>query len=90
MVLAKVMGTVVSTIKHPAYQGLKLFIVQPVNPRGESTGNSFLAVDTVQSGEGDLVLVLREGNGIRQILRNDHLPIRSAVVGIVDLVDQPE
>ena len=87
MVLAKVVGTVVSTIKHPSYQGLKLYVVKPLDREGNTGGESFLAVDTVQSGVGDTVLVLREGNGIRQILRQDNLPIRSAVVGVVDHVE---
>lgn len=84
MVLAKVIGTVVSTIKHPAYHALKLLVVRPVDHDGKPAGESFLAVDDVQAGVGDTVLVLREGNGVRQILRTKNLPIRSIIVGIVD------
>ena len=87
MVLGKVMGTVVSTIKHPEYEGYKLYVIQPLNARQSPTGETFLAVDTVQSGVGDTVLVMREGNGVRQILGKDILPIRSLVVGVVDEVD---
>jgi len=87
MILARVVGTVVSTIKHPAYQGLKLYAVRRLDAAGEAVGESFLAVDTVQSGVGDTVLVLREGTGLRQIFRKEVLPIRSAVVGVVDNVD---
>ncbi len=86
MVLAKVIGTVVSTIKHPAYHALKLMIVRPVDHDGAPAGDSFLAVDNVQAGTGDTVLVLREGNGVRQILGKKNLPIRSIIVGIVDQV----
>ena len=88
MTLAKVIGTVVSTIKHPEYVGYKLFVVQPVDEDGHNLGESFLAVDVVQSGVGDTVLVMREGNGIRQIFRKKILPIRSAIVGIVDHVEK--
>ncbi len=87
MTLCRVTGTVVSTVKHPTYKGLKLYVVQPVDDAGRPTDPSFLAVDQVQSGIGDLVLVLSEGNGARQILKEKVLPIRSIIVGVVDAVD---
>ena len=86
MVLARVDGTVTSTIKHKEYKGLKLFVCQPVDERFVEKGESFLAVDTVQAGVGDIVLVCREGNSMRQIFKKEILPIRSAVVAIVDEV----
>jgi len=88
MRLCRVLGNVVATVKHPAYAGHKLLIVQPVEPDGRDIGTSFLAVDTVQAGPGDRVLVMSEGSGVRQILQQgDRVPIRSLVVGIVDQVD---
>lgn len=88
MILCKVLGPVISTEKHPAFAGQKLFVVQPVDERGAPAGKSFIAVDrAVRSGEGDLVLVLREGTGIRQLYglpKEAKLPIRSCIVGIVD------
>ncbi len=87
MTLCRVLGPVVSTIKHPTYKGLKLFVVQPVDPDGSASDPSFLAVDVVQAGQGDLVLVNSEGNSTRQILQQKQLPIRSLIVGIVDAVD---
>jgi len=89
MTLARVIGTVVSTIKHPKYRGLKLYVVQPVSPEGKPTDPSFLAVDRVQSGVGDIVLVLTEGNGARQLFRESVLCIRSVIVGVVDAVHVP-
>ncbi len=86
MTLARVIGTVVSTVKHPDYRGLKLFVVQPVDETGQASEPSFLAVDVVQAGVGDLVLVISEGNGARQIFGKPILPIRSVVVGVVDEV----
>ena len=62
-------------------------MVQPVDERGAEVGHSFLAVDRVQAGEGDLVLVNSEGNGARQLFRAAKLPIRSVIVGVVDLMD---
>lgn len=88
MTLGRVKGTVVSTIKHPEYNGYKLFVIQPVDMDGKDIDESFLAVDVVQAGVGDTVLVLREGNGIRQIFGKEILPIRSCVVGIVDHVEE--
>lgn len=86
MKICRVVGPVVSTAKHPAYQGHKLLAVQPLDESGRDSGRSFLAVDTVQAGESDRVLVLTEGNGVRQILGGTP-PIRSVIVGIVDQVD---
>jgi len=88
MRLCRVIGNVVATVKHPVYAGQKLLIVQPVDGEGRDIGTSFLAVDTVQAGAGDRVLVMSEGNGVRQILQmGDRVPIRSLIVGIVDQVD---
>ena len=88
MILCRIMGNVTASVKHPAFVGEALMIVQPINPDGEDTGSSFLAVDRVQCGPGDRVLVMREGNGVRQIMqKGDIVPIRSLVVGIVDSVD---
>jgi len=88
MRLCRVLGNVVATVKHPVYIGQKLLIVQQVDGEGRDVGTSFLAVDTVQAGPGDQVLVMSEGNGVRQILQiGDRVPIRSLIVGIVDRVD---
>ena len=64
MRLCRVVGPVVSSAKHPAYRGHKLLSVRPVDEAGRDSGRSFLAVDTVQAGENDRVLVLTEGSGV--------------------------
>ena len=88
MTLCKVLGTVTSTAKHPAFLGRRLMVVQPINERKRPVGTSFIAVDRAcSSGPGDLVLVNREGNGARQLLKGDRLPIRSLIVGVIDRVD---
>ncbi|MCK6571482.1 EutN/CcmL family microcompartment protein [Myxococcota bacterium] len=89
MRLARVRGTVVATIKHPAYEGRTLLLCQPLGPDGRPKGDQVVAVDRVQAGEGDLVLILTEGNGVRQLVGPQAGPIRSLVVGIVDEVDLP-
>lgn len=90
MILCKVLGPVVATEKHPGFAGLKLLVVQPVDEQGAAAGRSFLAVDRAsRCGEGDTVLVLREGGGIRQLFGlppASKLPIRSCIVGVVDAV----
>jgi ethanolamine utilization protein EutN len=87
MKLCRVLGTVVATAKHPTYAGHKLLVVQPLDEHQAPAGSSYLAVDVVQAGVGDLVLVMSEGNGVRQILKQEILPIRSLIVGIVDAVE---
>jgi microcompartment protein CcmK/EutM len=87
--LCRVKGNVVATVKHPSYQGHKVMIVQPIDETGRDAGTSFVAVDLVQAGPGDRVLVMQEGNGVRQILKVQSLPIRSVIIGIVDEVDVP-
>jgi ethanolamine utilization protein EutN len=73
--------------KHPAFAGRALFVVQPLDENGKEAGTSFVAIDSVQAGIGDKVIVLTEGNGVRQILKmGDIVPIRSIIVGIVDQV----
>ena len=87
MVIAKVIGTVVSTIKHPAYQGYKLQLVQPMHLANQTPDNAFLALDHAQAGIGDTVLVMREGNGARQITQIKDAPIISMIVGIIDSLE---
>lgn len=86
MKLCRVLGSVVSTVKHPTYEGRKLLVVQPLDERGQAAGSSFLAVDRVQAGAGDVVLVNSEGGGARLLIGVEKLPLRSLIVGVVDHV----
>jgi len=84
----RVVAPMWATAKHAAFAGRPLFVVQPLDERGGDAGASFVAVDHVQAGIGDRVVVLTEGNGVRQILKaGDLVPIRSIIVGIVDHVE---
>jgi ethanolamine utilization protein EutN len=84
----RVVGPMWAAVKHPAYAGHPLFVVQPLDEYGMDAGTSFVAVDHAQAGVGDKVIVLTEGNGVRQILgQGDIVPIRSLIVGIVDHVE---
>jgi microcompartment protein CcmK/EutM len=85
MILAKVTGNVVSTIKVKGYESRKILIVQPIDPDGKSIGKSFLAVDSVQAGAGDRVLILEEGGSARLILGEpDAFTVKAVIAGIVD------
>ncbi len=85
MILGQVIGNVVSTIKCQDYNSYKLLLVQPVDHTGSPKGKSVLAVDAVQAGVGDTVLVLDEGGSARVILDDpDFRTVRTVIVGIVD------
>jgi len=84
MVLGRVIGTVVSTMKHPSYKGHKLLVVQPMHLPGEPPGDDFLAIDLAHAGVGDAVLVNQEGSGARQITNDPNSPVISVIVGILD------
>ncbi len=86
MILARVIGNVVSSVRHPILEGQKILVVQPVDPKGKPQGICHLALDAAQAGEGDTVLVLEEGNSSRLILDNSMAPVRTMIVGIVDEV----
>ena len=88
MILSKVLGPCVATLKHPVYIGKKVLVVEPVDLIGyRSKGTSFLAIDSVQAGPGDIVLVAREGNAARQILGDNTAPVHSIIAALVDHVD---
>ena len=88
MQLARVIGNIVSTVKHPSHDSHKLMLIQPLNQDLKKKGNAMIAIDTVQAGEGDLVLLLSEGNSARQILQSNDAPIRAVIVGVVDSIDK--
>ena len=87
MILSRVIGNVVSTVKHPCFEGKAVMVCVPVGTDTHTPiGDEFLSVDSVQAGVGDLVLCAREGNTARQILGKDSDPHHSVILGIVDTV----
>ncbi|MDH5493195.1 MAG: EutN/CcmL family microcompartment protein [Myxococcales bacterium] len=90
MRLCDVVGHTVATAKHPAFEGRTMLVCQPLDADLRPIGPVLLAVDRVQAGIGDRVLINQEGNGSRQMLGapGGKLPIRSVIVGIVDRVDR--
>jgi microcompartment protein CcmK/EutM len=85
--LARVVGTVVSTINSADFEDRTLLVCDLLGPGLEPAGGYLIAVDTVGAGAGEIVLLMDEGNSARQILRAPNAPIRTLVVGIVDEVD---
>lgn len=91
MFLAKVTGTVVSTQKVETMTGHKLLTVEPlrVDPQGRerlaSTGRTFVVVDTVGAGQGEMVLIV-QGSSARLTPETEKLPVDAAIIGIVDSV----
>jgi microcompartment protein CcmK/EutM len=85
MYIGRVSGTVVATIKNELFEGRKLLVVDKLDLAGQPMAKYDIAVDMVQAGVGDRVLVLDEGNSARQILdREPDGAIRAVIVGIVD------
>ncbi|NND01996.1 MAG: EutN/CcmL family microcompartment protein [Acidimicrobiia bacterium] len=84
MKLALVTGTVVSTISAPVFDHQRLLFCDYLDPQGEPSGDYVIAVDVVDAGPGETVLIMDEGTGARQILEETVAPVRAIVVGIVD------
>jgi len=83
MIVAKVMGVAVSTLKHESLKTTKLLLVQPADAGGNTCGEVFLAVDLVGAGEGELVCV-SQGSSARAVTGMNSSPIDAAIVGILD------
>ena len=88
MILGRVAGTVVATRKDERLEGFKLLVVQAVGPDGQRQDNYVIAVDTVDAGVGDLVLVI-SGSSARMASGCADRPVDAAIAGIVDEVDMP-
>lgn len=86
MILGRVTGELVSTIRHPVCDGRRMVIVERLNAAGGEIGQYLVAFDAVDAGVGQTVLVIDEGNSARQIIGQANAPIRSIIIGIVDEV----
>ncbi len=88
MLLGRVIGDVVATQKNSRYEGARIMVVQPINLDGTPRGATLLALDSVDSGEGDVVIVVQEGWGASTAATGEPgAAIDSAIVGIVDLIE---
>lgn len=89
MLLARIVGTVVATRKDPRLVSHKLLLARPVDPHGTLEGSHLVAVDTVDAGVGETVLIV-SGSSARMATGLKDTPVDAAVVGIVDTVDLAE
>ena len=89
MFLARVVGEVVATTKHPHLAAQRLLLVRAEPTPGRVQPPSVIAVDTVDAGIGDRVLVADEGNAAAQVLGKPRGPVRTVIVGVVDETDLP-
>lgn len=89
MFLARVVGNVVATRKDPKLEGHKLLLVVPVDPRGNDEDGYVVAVDTVDAGFKETVIVVR-GSSARMADGMDERPVDASIVGIVDTADLDE
>ena len=86
MLLARIVGTVVATRKDPRLVSNKLLLARPVDPKGKLEGNYLVAIDTVDAGVGETVLVV-SGSSARMAAGLKDCPVDAAVVGIVDNIE---
>jgi microcompartment protein CcmK/EutM len=89
VLLGKIVGTVVATRKDPRLVSNKLLVVRPIDPRGKAEGNHLVAIDTVDAGVGETVLVV-SGSSARMASGLKDCPVDAAIVGIIDHIEISE
>lgn len=90
MLIGKVIGEVVATQKHVSHEGQKLLVVQPLELDGTNKGDAVIAVDAVDAGVGDRVLLIIEGFSAMTSVGRPNSPIDVAVIGVIDFVELHE
>ena len=86
MLLAKVVGTVVATRKDERLVSSKLLVARPMDPTGKPEGNYLVAVDTVDAGVGETVLIV-SGSSARMASGLKDCPVDAAIIGVIDHSD---
>ena len=84
MLLGRVCGTAICTVKYPGTEGLKLLVVQPLNRNLEPVGTLQVAADVVQAGPGDLCVMVRSREAALAMPEVRFVPVDLALVGVVD------
>ncbi|MBN2542364.1 EutN/CcmL family microcompartment protein [bacterium] len=84
MLICKVIGNVISTVKNPAYEGRKILLVSILDTEGNPTGETEIAIDLVDAGIGDIMLLSKEGGAARRILEAPDAPVRAFIAGVID------
>jgi ethanolamine utilization protein EutN len=86
--LARVIGTVVATVKAPGFEGMKLLVIQPLDTKGKPSGDPQVAVDRAQAGPGETVYCVNKREATLA-MPDPFAPVDAAIVGIVDQVERP-
>jgi len=87
MLIARVIGDITATAKHPSHEGRKILLVQPLDLDGSARGNPVVALDSVNAGTGDRVLLVQDGFAAFTAVGHKLAPIDSAVIGIIDHIE---
>ena len=87
MLIARVIGELVATQKHPSHEGRKVLLVQPLNLDGSDRGDAVVALDAVDAGVGDRVLLSTDGYAASSAVGRPQSPIDMAVIGFIDEVE---
>jgi ethanolamine utilization protein EutN len=88
MILARVVGNVVATQKNPRYHGARVMLCQQITPEGDEMSMTIIALDSVDAGAGDIVLIVQEGWGASTAATGQPgAAIDSTIVGVVDRID---
>jgi len=87
MLIARVVGDITATVKHPSHEGCKILLVQPLDLDGTERGNPVVAMDSVNAGIGERVLLVQDGFAAFTAVGQKLAPIDAAVIGIIDHVD---
>jgi microcompartment protein CcmK/EutM len=87
MYIAKVVGDVIATHRHPNLGGHKLLLVRRLGLEGTEEGVEVIALDVIGVGVGERVLVVQEGNAARALFRSDRIPAQAVDIGVVDAVE---
>jgi ethanolamine utilization protein EutN len=90
MIIGRVLGEVVATRKHPSHEGRKILLVQPLALDDSAKGEAVLALDAVDAGVGDRVLVAQEGYSAMTSVGRPNSPIDMSVIGVVDEIELQE
>ena len=85
--LGRVEGSAVSTIRHPSLKGWRLLVCQPVNERGEETGDPVLCLDCLGAGKYQQVIVTSDGKSVREKMGDPHSPARYMTIAVLDDVE---
>jgi len=87
MRIAKVIGNTYATLKHERLKGIKLMIIQPVNPDGGVSGEAIIVADYLNTSVGNLVFWIGDGSTICKITGERSIPLRGCILGIIDVID---